>query len=132
MEPKELRQTDEGESVHVNQAVAAGEINRGFWRRLCRYMLIVLTSAVASLAAYAAVDYISWRQTVIQWDFDTIERLCGGDTEEERLLDVRFVREWEYEALKKTPDGDPVWIHWKLSRRHCGNWMLVDQNQRSL
>ena len=56
-------------------------------------------------------------------------RLCGGDTENDRLLDVWFVKKWEYKALKKTSDGEHVWLHWKLSKRHCGNWMLVDKPQ---
>jgi hypothetical protein len=65
---------------------------------------------------------------MLEWDFGTIDRLCGGDTEEDRLLDIRFVKQWEYKALKRTPDGKEVWLHWKLTKRHCGNWMRVDRS----
>ena len=86
---------------------------------------------VASLGC-AAWEYMTWRDKMIEWDYGTIERLCGGDTEEDRLLEIRFVRPWEYKALKRTEDGTKVWLHWKLSKRHCGNWMLVDPSQRAL
>jgi hypothetical protein len=66
---------------------------------------------------------------MIEWDYGTIERMCGGDTDEDRLLEIRFIREWEYKALKRTSDGDEVWMHWKLSKRHCGNWSLIDSDQ---
>lgn len=64
---------------------------------------------------------------MIEWDYGTINRLCGGDTVQDRLLEIRFVKRWEYMALKRTPDGKKVWLHWKLSKRHCGNWMLLNQ-----
>lgn len=69
---------------------------------------------------------------MIEWDRGSIERLCGGCTDEERLLDIRFVKRWEYKALKRTSDGRHVWIYWRLSKRHCGNWELVDRSQRTL
>lgn len=81
---------------------------------------------------YGAWEYVRWHNRMIEWDCGTIERLCGGDTEEERLLEIRFIRQWVYKALKKTRDGKLVWIHWRLSKRHCGNWTLVDPAQVAL
>lgn len=102
------------------------------WRRWAYAIAGVLTMACAWPIVAAARDYVRTRNRMIEWDFDTIERLCGGETDEERLLDIRFVRPWEYRALKKTSDGKQVWIHWRLSKRHCGNWGLVDPNQAAL
>ena len=95
------------------------------WFRIARGMATVLAVAFVSLLGYAMWEYISWRNRMIEWDFGTIDILCGGDTEDDRLLDIRFIKKWEYKALKKTSDGKHVWIHWKLSKRHCGNWMLA-------
>jgi hypothetical protein len=93
----------------------------------------VAVTAALSLLGFEAWKYVTWRNEMIAWDFGTIDRLCGGDTDEERLLEIRFIREWEYKALKKTKGGEPVWLHWKLSKRpYCGNWMLVDRSQSDL
>ncbi len=88
-------------------------------------MLLAIACALSLL--YATRQYTVWRNTMIEWDYGTINRLCGGDTEQDRLLEIRFVKRWEYMALKRTPDGKEVWLHWKLSKRHCGNWMLLNQ-----
>ena len=106
--------------------------HRRKWFRIARGTATVLAVAFISLLGYWMWDYISWRNKMIEWDFGTIDRLCGGDTDDDQLLDIKFVREWEYKALKKTGDGKHVWIHWKLSKRHCGNWTLVDRTQWAL
>jgi hypothetical protein len=93
---------------------------------------MLLAFTIAASFCYAAWEYTTWRDRHIEWDYGTIDRLCGGDTEEDRLLDIQLVKQWEYRALKRTPDGKEVWIHWNLSKRECGNWMLVDPSQRSL
>jgi hypothetical protein len=98
---------------------------------VARRFVLVLAVISCSGLAYSALEYTQWRNRMIQWDFGAIDRLCGGDTEEERLIDIQFIRQWEYKALKKTEDGTEVWMHWKLSKRHCGNWMLADPMQRS-
>jgi hypothetical protein len=90
-----------------------------------------LAVALFASLGYAGWEYATWRSAMIEWDRGTIERLCGGDNEE-RLLEIRFVREWEYQALKRTADGQQVWLHWKLSKRHCGNWTLADPSQYAL
>jgi hypothetical protein len=97
------------------------------WSRLARGVAFVLAVTLVASLGYATWEYTTWRNKMIEWDYGTIERLCGGDTGEDRLLEIRFVKQWEYKALKRTPDGDKVWLHWKLSKRHCGNWMLVDK-----
>lgn len=102
------------------------------WRILLRRVGCVAVVAVAASLSYAAWEYNAWRNQYIEWDRETIHRLCGGETAEDRLLDIQFVKEWEYKALKPTADGKNVWIHWRLTKRHCGNWMLVDPSQRSL
>ena len=105
---------------------------RGFWSRLAIGVATLAAVGLAVPVGYVAWEYLAWRNKMIEWDQGTIDRLCGGDSEEERLLEIRFVRQWEYKALKRTPDGEQVWIHWKLSKRHCGNWMLVDRSQAAL
>ena len=102
------------------------------WFRIARGMAAVLAVAFVLLLGFAMWEYISWRNKWIEWDFGTIDRMCGGDTEDDRLLEIRFIKQWEYKALKKTSDGKHVWIHWKLSKRHCGNWMLVDKTEWAL
>ena len=99
------------------------------WFRILRGMAAVLAVAVVSLLGIETWEYVRWRNKMIEWDFGTIDRLCGGDTENDRLLDVWFVKKWEYKALKKTSDGEHVWLHWKLSKRQCGNWMLIEKPQ---
>ena len=103
----------------------AGSRRASRWQRWLRVLAAVLTIAFAVPPGYAAWNYVRWQNEMIAWDHGTIERLCGGDTEEDRLLDIQFVKQWEYKALKKTSDGKEVWLHWKLSKRHCGNWMLI-------
>ncbi len=88
---------------------------------------MVFAVAFVSLLGFGMWEYFTWRNKMIEWDFGTIELLCGGDTEDDRLLDIRFVKKWEYKALKKTTDGKPVWLRWKLTKRHCGNWMLIEK-----
>ena len=100
---------------------------RRLWWRIAGRVAIVLAVTCAASLGYAAWEYTAWRNKMIEWDYGTINRLCGGDTEEDRLLKIRFVKQWEYNALKRTPDGKEVWLHWKLTKRHCGNWMLVDK-----
>ena len=100
--------------------------------RGARLTVVLLTSAITSIAALAAADYLNDRDTFIQWDCGTIERIYGGETEEDRLLEIKFIKKWEYKALKKSQDGEPVWLHLKLTQRHCGNWMLADPDQASL
>jgi hypothetical protein len=102
------------------------------WARIVLAVVVISSTAALGFGGYKRWEYLCWRDKVIAWDFGTIERLCGGETEEERLLDIEFLKEWEYKALKKTRDGKQVWIHWKLSKRHCGNWMLVDWSQMAL
>ena len=97
------------------------------WSRILRGTATLLIVAIASSLGWASWEYMSWRDEVIEWDFGTIDRLCGGDTDADRLLAIRFVKKWEYKALKQTDDGRQVWLHWKLSKRHCGNWMRVDK-----
>jgi hypothetical protein len=101
------------------------------WRRWGCVLAVLVAIACASQLGYAAWDRARW-QEAIEWDFGTIENLCGGDTEKERLLEIRFIKKWEYKALKRTGDGKQVWIHWRLSKRHCGNWSLVDRAQAAL
>lgn len=96
-----------------------------YWYRGTKYATILFAWTLVSA-------YFDSRSAMIRWDFGTIERLCGGETEEDRLLEILWIRDWEYKALKKTEGGQQVWMHWKLTKRHCGNWMLVDQNQRNL
>lgn len=98
---------------------------RRFWWRIAFRVAIVLAVALIASFGYAGWEYSAWRNKMIEWDYGTIDRLCGGDTEEHRLLDIRFVKQWEYETLKRTPDGKEVWLHWKLSKRRCGNWVLT-------
>lgn len=105
---------------------------RRFWSRFAAGVTIVLAVTLMASLGYAAWEYTTWRNKMIEWDYGTIDRLCGGDTEEDRLLEIRFVKQWEYKALKRTPDGKEVWLHWKLSKRHCGNWMLVDPPQHAV
>ena len=97
------------------------------WLRFAVCVAIVLAVTLVASLGYAAWEYTTWRNKMIEWDYGTIDRLCGGDTEQDRLLEIRFVNQWEYKALKRTPDGKGVWLHWKLSKRHCGNWMLVNK-----
>jgi hypothetical protein len=111
---------------------SANSQRRGGFYHLVRGTAVVLAVACVSSLGYAGWKFISWENKMIRWDYATIERLCGGDTPEDRLLDIRFVKQWEYEALKQTSDGKRVWIRWKLSKRHCGNWMLVDPSQSAL
>jgi hypothetical protein len=92
-------------------------------------MAIVLGVAFVLFLGFEVWEYTSWRNRMIEWDIGTIERMCGGDTEADRLLEVRFIKKWEYNALKKTSAGKQVWLHWKLSKRRCGNWGLVDKPQ---
>lgn len=99
---------------------------RPAWLRFAVYVAMVLAATLVASLGYPAWEYTAWRNKMIEWDYGTIDRLCGGDTEQERLLEIRFVKPWEYKALKRTPDGTHVWLHWKLSKRHCGNWMLID------
>jgi hypothetical protein len=98
------------------------------YRRLAYGAAGVLVVALSASLGYAGWEYATWRNGMIEWDRGTIERLCGGENDE-RLLEIRFVREWEYLALKRMPDGQQVWLHWKLSKRHCGNWTLADPSQ---
>lgn len=105
---------------------------RRVWLRFLSGVAITLGISLVSSLGYAAWEYSSWRNQMIEWDYGTIDRLCGGDTVEDRLLEIRFVRQWEYKALKRTEDGTQVWLHWKLSKRHCGNWRLVDPSQHAL
>ena len=100
---------------------------RRFWWRIAFRVAIVLAVALIASFGYAGWEYSAWRNKMIEWDYGTIDRLCGGDTEEHRLLDIRFVKQWEYETLKRTPDGKEVWLHWKLSKRRCGNWVLINR-----
>ena len=102
------------------------------WVRVAGGVAIGLVVTLVATLGYAARQYTIWRNKVIEWDFGTIDRLCGGDTEEDRLLQIKFVKQWEYKALKRTPDGKEVWLHWKPSKRECGNWGLVDPTQRAL
>lgn len=96
---------------------------------LCFAVCVAIVLAVTLVASlgYAAWEYTAWRNEVIEWDYGSIDRLCGGDREQDRLLEIRFVKQWEYKALKRAPDGKEVWLRWKLSKRHCGNWMLVNK-----
>ena len=99
---------------------------RLWWRITVGIANVFAVTLIASLG-YAAWEYTTWRNEMIEWDYGTIDRLCGGDTEADRLLEIRFIKQWEYKALKQTSNGKEVWIHWKLSKRRCGNWMLVDK-----
>jgi hypothetical protein len=98
---------------------------RSLWSRFAVGIAIVFGVTFVASLGYAAWEYTTWRNKYIEWDYGTIDRLCGGDTEEDRLLEIRFVKRWEYKALKRTPDGKEVWLHWKVTKRHCGNWMLI-------
>jgi hypothetical protein len=80
----------------------------------------------------AVAHYLNWRAEMIEWDTESIQEMFGGPAEEDHILQVKFVKEWEYKALKKTQDGRGVWLHLSLSKRYCGNWMFVDQSQRNL
>lgn len=104
---------------------------RSRWIQFAFGVALVLAAALFASLGNAAWEYTTWRNKMIEWDYGTVDRLCGGDTEEDRLLEIRFVRQWEYKALKSTRDGKEVWFHWKLSKRHCGNWMLVDPSQQA-
>jgi hypothetical protein len=57
--------------------------------------------------------------------------MCGGDTEEDRLTEIRFLRQWEYLAIRRAPDGTEMWWHWKLSKRHCGNWYQIAASENA-
>ena len=98
---------------------------KNFWRRVVFWIGTASAAAVFLWLGITAWQYVTWRNKMIEWDFGTIERLCGGDTEEERLLEIRFIKEWEYKALKRTRDGKTAWIHWQLSKRDCGNWTVT-------
>ncbi len=89
----------------------------------------IVSLVVGLPLGYAAWDFLSWRNRKIEWDRGTIERLCGGDTADDRLVDIQFIKEWEYKAFKKSTAGQPVWFHWRLSKRPCGNWYLVDRSE---
>lgn len=106
--------------------------NKSLWTRIALVVAAVVFTTATGFGGFKYWEYLCWRDEMIAWDFGTIERLCGGDTEEERLLDIKFLKEWEYKALKKTRDGKQVWIHWRLSSRHCGNWILADRSQEAL
>jgi hypothetical protein len=69
---------------------------------------------------------------MIEWDAVSIQEMFGGTADEDRISQIKFIREWEYEAFKQTADGKGVWLRVALSKRYCGNWMLVDQTQRDL
>jgi hypothetical protein len=105
---------------------------RRLWSRIARYTAIALAMALASLLAFGSWKYLRWQNQFIEWDRGSIHRVFGGEAEEDRIRKIEFVRRWEYKALKRTSDGKNVWLHVKLSKRHCGNWMLVDQNQSDL
>lgn len=124
--PTPGRATELGRSA-LSTMNAKHSPRRRFWWRFASVVEIVLAVTVLAPLSYAAWEYTTWRSKTIEWDIGTIDRMCGGDTEEDRLLKIRFIKPWEYKALKRLPDGKEVWLHWQLSKRYCGNWMLVDR-----
>ncbi len=116
------------------QAAVTTETRSSWHFRNCvpRTVGIVAIVAAISITAVGGVRYVQWRAEMIEWDFGSIHEAFGGSPDEDRLLEIVFLREWEYLALKPTSDGSGVWLHVKLSKRHCGNLMLVDPQQRDL
>jgi hypothetical protein len=93
----------------------------------------VITAVIIALATGVVwIRYLRWQAEMIRWDTESIQEMYGGSAEEDRILQVNFLKEWEYKALKQTKDGKGVWLHIKLSKRYCGNLMLVDPTQRNL
>ena len=102
---------------------------RSRWLRLTASAACLI---VCGLLAFGGLKYLRWRNQLIEWDYESIDRFFGGEAEEDRFQKIEVIKEWEYRALKRTRGGKDVWLHVKLSKRHCGNWMLVDPNQRDL
>lgn len=77
-----------------------------------------------------SVAHVQSQQKFIDRDFLAIQLSFGGSTELDRIREIRFIREWEYLALKPTADGRGVWLRIKIGRRpdktHCCNMWLVD------
>jgi len=101
-------------------------------RPYVRLAIVVVSLAVVSAVAFGTERYLTWRARMIEWDAVSIQEMFGGTAEEDRISNIKFIREWEYEAFKQTADGKGVWLRVALSKRHCGNWILVDRTQRDL
>src|SRR5262245_21776927 len=95
-----------------------------------RLVLYVLTTGFAVAGIVLWLSYLRWRTEMIAWDAESIQSAFGGTAAEDRITQVKFVKEWEYLALKPTAGGNNVWLHVTLSKRHCGNLMLTDPMQR--
>jgi hypothetical protein len=102
------------------------------WRLIVRNTAIVLVILLVSLLLFSGLKYLQWRNRMIEWDYGSIHRTFGGQADEDRIRKIEFIKEWEYKALKRTRDGQDVWLHVLLTKRHCGNWMFVDATQRNL
>ena len=62
---------------------------RRLYRIVSAVVLVLLLGAGAS-AGLAAWKYHSWRSRMIAWDCVIVDRLCGGETEADRLLEQEF------------------------------------------
>jgi hypothetical protein len=102
------------------------------WWRSFRGFAVVFTLAAVTLLVSVGWNHLQWRSRWIEWDKVSIQRNFGGEAHEDRIQQIEFLKEWEYRALKRTGDGKDVWLHLALSKRHCGNWGLVNPDQRDL
>jgi hypothetical protein len=121
--------------VNSLPSVKTADIHGRLFRSVRPYIrpaLVVVAIAVVSAVAFGTERYLSWRHRMIEWDAVSIQEMFGGTAEGDRISQIKFIREWEYEAFKQTSDGKGVWLRVVLSKRYCGNWMLVDQTQRDL
>src|SRR5262245_9866294 len=98
--------------------------------RWIRLVLYVLAVGITAAGVILWLSYLRWRTEMITWDTESIQIAFGGTAAVDRITQVKFVKEWEYLALKPTAGGKNVWLHVTLSKRHCGNLMLTDPTQR--